>query len=122
LPFDLNPEERIQAAKRAVTYLEEWNQRHNEHVSRGVMERYFENTKCMVIFREFALFAPNRWRYFAHRLRFYRYSYPEMNWKLRLVNLMRVLGALVVGYRRRHQAQRALAHVTRLLGALRQRY
>jgi glycosyltransferase involved in cell wall biosynthesis len=117
LPFKLDPRERIQAAKQSLTYIADWNHRHNPHVPGKVMRTHFMNWEFALVDNEFAVFPPSRWRFFLHRCRFCRHYFPEMGWKLRLVNLMRVLGALVVGYRQRHWPEQAYARVIRMLGA-----
>jgi hypothetical protein len=114
-PSAVGARERIERSKRALSYLECWNERHNQSVAQAVRQRYFENLKCMLIFKEFALSAPSRWRFFLHRLRFYRYSFPEMNWRLRVVNLLRVLGAPIVGYRKRHWPEEIYGRVMGML-------
>jgi len=118
LPSELNATERIEAAKQSLSCLEEWNLRHNSHIPQDVLRRFFENAGYILTFMEFAVFPPGRWRFFLQRYRFYRYSFREMDWKLRLVNLMKVLGAPVVGYRNRHRPLSAYAGWTRMLDTL----
>jgi hypothetical protein len=122
LPRELNPRERIEAAKLALPCLEEWNLRHNQYMPRKAVRRFFENLGCALTFMEFAVFPPGRWRFFLQKCRFYRYSFREMNWKSRFVNLMKVLGAPMVGYRDRHRPMRAYAGLTRMLDTLLRRY
>jgi glycosyltransferase involved in cell wall biosynthesis len=121
-PFELNAKERIETSKRSLSCAQNWNLGHNPHVPQEVMRPFFRNLRDILVFREFAVFPPGRWRFFLQRCRFYWNSFPEMSWKLRLVNLMRVLGALVIGYRRRHQPIQAYAALTRMLDTLLRRY
>jgi glycosyltransferase involved in cell wall biosynthesis len=108
-PCELNPRERIDACRRSLSWLEEWNLSHNPQVSREVMQPFFSNLWDILAFREFAVSPPGRWRFFLQRCRFYWHSFPEMSWKLRFVDLIRVLGAAVVGYRHRHEPMRVYA-------------
>jgi len=117
LPFKLDPRERIQAAKQSLTYIADWNLRHNPHVPGKALRKHFMNWEFALVDNEFAISPPSRWRFFLHRCRFCRHYFPEMGWKLRLVNLMRVLGAPVVGYRHRHWPEQAYARVIRMLDA-----
>jgi hypothetical protein len=117
LPFKLDPSERIQAAKQSLTYIADWNLRHNPHVPGKVMRTHFMNWEFALVDNEFAVFPPSRWRFFVHRCRFCLHYFPEMGWKLRLINLMRVFGAPIVGYRHRQWPEQAYARVIRMLGA-----
>jgi hypothetical protein len=116
-PIELSPCERINASKRSLSYIADWNMGNNPHVAREVIREFLENWEFMLVFREFAICPPGRWRFFVHRYRFYRHSFPEMGWKMRCVNLMRVLGAPVVGYRHRHLPEKVYSRVIRLLAA-----
>ena len=116
-PFKLNPPERIEAAKQSLAYIADWNLRHNPHVPAKAMRTHFMNWEFALADNEFAISPPSRWRFFLHRWRFFQHYFPEMGWKLRLVNLMRVLGALVVGYRHRHWPEQAYARIIRMLDA-----
>jgi hypothetical protein len=116
-PFKLNPPERIEAAKESLAYIADWNLRHNPHVPAKAMRTHFMNWEFALADNEFAISHPSRWRFFLYRWRFFQHYFPEMGWKLRLVNLMRVLGALVVGYRHRHWPEQAYARIIRMLDA-----
>ena len=116
-PFKLNPPERIKAAKQSLAYIADWNLRHNPHVPAKAMRTHFMNWEFALVDNEFAISPPSRWRFFVHRWRFFQHYFPEMGWKLRLVNLMRVLGAPVVGYRHRHWPEQAYARIIRMLDA-----
>jgi glycosyltransferase involved in cell wall biosynthesis len=117
LPFDLDPRERIQTAKRSLTYITDWNLRHNPHVSGKAMRTHFMNWEFAVQENEFAISPPNRWRFFLYRWRFCQHYFSEMGWKLRLVNLMRMPGALLVGYQRRHWPEDVYARISQMLDA-----
>ncbi len=114
-PSELSPTERIETCKRSLACVEDWNLRHNRHVPQEVMRLFFRNLRDILVFREFAVTPPGRWRFFAHRWRFYWHSFAEMGWKGRFVNLMRVLGAPVVGYRHRHWAERVYARAMQMV-------
>jgi glycosyltransferase involved in cell wall biosynthesis len=116
LPIELSPRERIQVAQQALSYVADWNLRHNPHVAGKAMRAYFGDWEFALAGKEFDISPPSRWRFFLHRCRFYRHYFPGMGWKLRLVNLMRMLGAPVVGYRHRHWPEQAYARVMRKLG------
>jgi glycosyltransferase involved in cell wall biosynthesis len=114
--FDLSPLERINIAMRSLSYIAEWNLRHNPYVSRKIMQEYFRDWDFALIGREFAICPPSRWRFFLHRCRFYRHYFPGMGWKMRLINLMRLFGAPLVGYRHRHWPERTLTRLIQMLG------
>jgi len=117
LPSKLDSRERIQVARQSLTYIADWNLRHNRHIPGKVMRTHFMNWKFALFENEFAIFPPSRWRFFVHRCRFYRCYFAEMGWKLRLINLVRVLGAPVVGYRYRQWPEQVYARVIRMLDA-----
>jgi glycosyltransferase involved in cell wall biosynthesis len=118
LPFTLSPMERIQASLQSLSYIADWNLRHNSHVAHKAMQAYFTDWEFAVIGRGFAISPPSRWRFFIHRCRFYRQYFPGMGWGQRLVNLMRILGAPVVGYQHRHWPEQTFARVIRELRTL----
>jgi len=111
LPFELSPRERVQVAQRALSYVADWNLRHNPHVPSKAMRAYFGDWEFALVGKEFDISPPSRWRFFVHRCRFYRHYFAGMGWKLRLVNLMRVFGAPIIGYRHRHWPEQAYARV-----------
>jgi glycosyltransferase involved in cell wall biosynthesis len=117
LPFELSPRERIQRSQQSLSCIAEWNLRHNLNVPGEAIRAYLTDWKFALIGTEFSISPPSRWRFFIHRCRFYQSYFSRMNWKLRFVNLMRVLGAPVVGYRHRHLPQRAFTWVMRMLNA-----
>ena len=117
LPSTLDPLERIRVARQSLTYIEDWNLRYNPYVPRKVMRTHFMNWAFALLHNEFAISPPSRWRFFLHRCRFCRSYFPEMSWKLRLVNLLRVLGAPIVGYQHRHWPDEAYARIIRMLQA-----
>jgi glycosyltransferase involved in cell wall biosynthesis len=114
-PIGLSPRERIQAAKQSLSCVKDWNLVHNIYIPKRVMNTHFRNWEFALLENEFAIFPPSRWQFFLHRWRFCLRCFPEMGWKLRIVNLMRVFGALVVGYRHRHWPERAYARITQML-------
>ena len=113
--FDLSPRERIKIAMRSLSYIAEWNLRHNPYVPRKIMQEYFRDWDFALIGREFAICPPSRWQFFLHRCRFYRHYSPGMGWKMRLINLMRLFGAPLVGYRHRHWPEKTLARLIQML-------
>jgi hypothetical protein len=117
LPFKLDPRERIQAARQSLIYISDWNLRNNTYVPVKTIRRLFVNWEFALFENEFAVFPPSRWRFFLYRCHFCRQYFPEMSWKLRLMNLTRALGALVVGYRYRHWPEQAYARLIRMLDA-----
>ena len=117
LPSKLDPRERIEVARQSLSYIRDWNLRHNRHIPGKVLHTHFMNWEFALLDNEFAISPPNRWRFFLHRCRFCRSYFPEMNWKLRLVNLLRVLGAPIVGYQHRHWPEQAYARIIRMLQA-----
>jgi glycosyltransferase involved in cell wall biosynthesis len=115
MPKEMEPRERIEVAKRWLAEAAAWNLRNNTHVPREAMRSYFTDWEFAVTGRGFAISPPSRWQYFLHRCRFYRHYFSGMSWKQRAVNLGRVFGALLVGYRQRHWPEQAY---TRVLSAL----
>jgi glycosyltransferase involved in cell wall biosynthesis len=115
VPFTLSPIERIQASLQSLSYIAEWNLRHNPLVPRETLRMHFADWEFALVGREFAIFPPSRLRFFLHRCRFYQLYSPGMRWTLKLANLMRALGAPVVGYRHRHWPEQAFARVIRRL-------
>ena len=113
-PIQLSPSERIFAAKNALSQIAEWNLKNNPAVSNQAMRAYFMDWQFALVGKEFAIKNPNRWQFFLHRCRFYRHYFAKMNWALRVVNLMRVIGAPVVGYRNRHWPEEIYARAVRM--------
>jgi glycosyltransferase involved in cell wall biosynthesis len=68
---------------------------------------------------EFELYPPSRWRFFLYRCRFYAYYFPLMSWKLKSANLARLAGALLLGYRHRHDPEQLYVRVRQMLGITR---
>ena len=116
-PVKLSPLERIKTAKQALSAVAEWNLRNNAYISKETMCAYFTDWDFALVGKEFAISPPTRWQFFLHRCRFYRQYFPRMNWKLRLINFMRVLGAPVVGYANRQWPEETYARIMRMLHA-----
>jgi glycosyltransferase involved in cell wall biosynthesis len=117
LPAKQGPPERLLAAKQSLSYIAGWNLNQNSHVPVAALRAYFTDWDFALVGTEFTISAPSRWQFFLHRCRFYRHYFPRMGWKLRLVNFIRAVGALFVGYRHRHWAERTFARIVRELGA-----
>jgi hypothetical protein len=116
-PLKMAAGERIEAAKRSLSCIADWNLRHNKQIPDIALRGYFMDWKFALAGQEFAISPPDRWQFFLHRWRFYRQYFPTMNWKLRVVNLMKLLGAPVVGYANRQWPEEAYARITRILHA-----
>jgi glycosyltransferase involved in cell wall biosynthesis len=117
MPAQQSPLERIQAARRALSYIVDWNVHYSSHVPSKAVRAQFMDWDFALAGREFAISPPGRWRFFLHRFRFCRHYFHSVGWKLRIVNLMRLLGAPVIGYRHRHWPEEAYARVVRKLSA-----
>ena len=115
LPGKRDPYNRSQAAKQSLSYITEWNLHHNAHVRPEAMRNYFTDWEFALVGTEFDVAPPSRWRFFLHRCRFYRHYFPGMDWKMRLVNLMRLFGAPLVGYRHRHWPEKTLTRLIQML-------
>jgi glycosyltransferase involved in cell wall biosynthesis len=111
LPLELNPRARVEGAQRSLSFIVDWNRQHNRNVGRGALRVFFSTWELALVGREFAICPPSRWRFFLHRCRFYKLNAPGMRWTLKLVNLVRVLGAPIVGYRHRHWPEQAFERV-----------
>jgi glycosyltransferase involved in cell wall biosynthesis len=118
MPAELSPPERIEAAKKWLAEAAEWNLRNNAHVSREAMHSYFMDCEFAVIGRGFTISPPTRWQFFLHRLRFYGHYFPGMSWKQRLINLGRIVGAPLVGYRHRHWPEQIYEQLASALESL----
>jgi glycosyltransferase involved in cell wall biosynthesis len=105
VPAEMEPAERIAAAKRWLSEVSDWNLSNNKHMKQKEMRAYFSDWEFAIVGKEFEIAPPNRWRFFLHRVRFYRRYSGGMDWKQKLLNLLRVFGAPVVGYRSRHQPE-----------------
>jgi glycosyltransferase involved in cell wall biosynthesis len=70
---------------------------------------------------EFELSPPSRWRFFLYRCKFYAYYFPLMSWQLKLASLARLAGALLRGYRNRHDPEQLFARVRQMPGTARRR-
>jgi glycosyltransferase involved in cell wall biosynthesis len=114
-PSKLDSRERVEVARKSLSYITDWNLRHNRYIPENILRKYFINWEFALYENEFATFPPSRWRFFVHRCRFYRHYFVGMGWKLRAINLMRVLGAPFVGYRHRHWPEQAYAWIARRL-------
>ena len=112
-PSDLNAAERIDASRLALSFIEEWNLRHNRYLGRDIVVSHFRNLHCVLGFQEFSVRPPGRWRFFLQRCRFYRQIFPEMTWRAKLVNLLKVIGSPLIGYRHRHWPQQVYARALR---------
>ena len=64
---------------------------------------------------EFELSPPGRIRFFGHLLKAYRQNGPLMTMRIRWVNYMNAVGALVVGYTRFHILDESRERVSRWL-------
>jgi glycosyltransferase involved in cell wall biosynthesis len=116
LPSELTPAERIRASKQSLSIIGAWNLQHQLHLSHEVMRAYFADWNFALVGREFELSPPSRWQFFLHRCRFYLHYFNEMSWRERLVNLLRIFGAPLVGYRRRHWPEKIFGKIVRELG------
>ena len=114
-PIALSPLERIETAKQALSCIAEWNLRSNPHILNETMRAYFMDWDFALVGNEFAICPPSRWRFFLHRCRFYHHYFSRMGWRLKLTNFVRLLGAPIVGYRRRHVPEQVYARVIRML-------
>jgi glycosyltransferase involved in cell wall biosynthesis len=106
LPAEMSSTERMQVARRAVANIAAWNLMYNPYFEKRKIREYFRDWELAVVGKEFALSPPSRWRFFLHRANFYRQYSASMDWRQKAVNFLRVIGAPVVGYRRRHWPQR----------------
>jgi len=111
VPTEMEPLERILAAQRWLSEIAEWNLHNNRHVTPEAMRAYFLDWEFALVGKEFAIRPPSRWRFFLHRVHFYRRYSPGMNWKQKLVNLLRVVGAPLVGYQSRHWPEQAYSWI-----------
>jgi glycosyltransferase involved in cell wall biosynthesis len=107
MPTEMEPRERIAAAKVWLSEAAEWNLRNNKLMPQDEMQSYFNDWEFAVVGKGFEIAPPNRWRFFLHRVNFYRRYSASMDWKQKLVNLLRIVGAPLVGYRSRHQPEQA---------------
>jgi glycosyltransferase involved in cell wall biosynthesis len=112
MPADMEPRERIAAAKRWLSEAAEWNLRNNTHVTQEELKAYFNDWEFAIVGKEFAMTPPNRWRFFLHRVHFYRMYSVGMDWKQKLFNLLRIVGAPLVGYRSRYLPEQVHQWVT----------
>lgn len=105
MPTEMEPRERIAAAKRWLAEAADWNLFNNRYLKPEEMRAYFRDWEFAIAGKEFGVAPPNRWRFFLHRVHFYRRYSMAMDWKQKLLNLLRIFGAPVVGYRRRQQPE-----------------
>jgi glycosyltransferase involved in cell wall biosynthesis len=117
LPLELKPFERVQASRRSLSYIADWNLRHNRHVPGKSMRAYFTDWEFALVGQGFAISPPGRWKFFLHRCRFFRDYFLRTGWKQRLLNLARALGAPLVGYQNRRWPEEAYAQLIRMLDA-----
>ena len=114
-PSVLDSHQRIELARKSLSFVADWNLNHNRSISTKTLRTHFMNWEFAMRENEFAIFPPSRRQFFLHRWRFYRSYFSGMSWKLRLINLMRLLGAPLVGYRHRHWPEHAYARIARKL-------
>jgi glycosyltransferase involved in cell wall biosynthesis len=112
LPTEMDPRERIAAAKRWLSEAAEWNLRNNRNLPQDKIQAYFNDWEFAIAGKGFEIAPPNRWQFFLHRVHFYRRYSVGMNWRQKLLNLMRIVGAPLVGYRGRHLPEQAYQRVT----------
>jgi glycosyltransferase involved in cell wall biosynthesis len=112
MPAEMEPRERIAAAKRWQSEAAEWNLRNNKHMPQDEMQAYFNDWEFAVVGKGFEIAPPNRWQFMLHRVHFYRRYSVGMEWKQKLLNLLRIVGALLVGYRNRRMPEQVYQRVT----------
>jgi glycosyltransferase involved in cell wall biosynthesis len=117
LPVHRNPSERIECARQSLAYIADWNLRNNSHLDHHEMYAYFMDWDFALVGKGFDISQPSRWQFFLHRCRFFAHYFRRSGWKPRMINLLRVLGAPVVGYRHRHFPEQVYARVLRMMGA-----
>jgi glycosyltransferase involved in cell wall biosynthesis len=101
MPAELEPRERIAAAKRWLSEAAEWSLHNNKYVTQDNMQAYFRDWEFAIVGKGFEMTPPNRWRFFLHRVHFYRRYSVGMDRRQKLLNLLRIVGAPLVGYRSR---------------------
>jgi len=116
LPASLSPVDRVRGTQHRIQIIGNWNLSHNLYVSQDAMRAYFRDWEFALIGKEFELSPPGRWQFFMHRIHFLRRYFPTLDWKARIMNLLRVVGAPVIGYRRRHLPERAFELLVQQLG------
>ena len=89
---------------------------YNRYASQDAMRAYFLDWEFALIGKEFELSPPDRWQFFMHRMNFLRRYFTTLDWKARIINLLRAVGAPVVGYQHRHLPQRAFERLIQQLG------
>jgi glycosyltransferase involved in cell wall biosynthesis len=112
MPAEMEPRERFAAAKQWLSEAAEWNLHNNKHVTQDEMRAYFTDWEFAIVGKEFAMAPPNRWRFLLHRVHFYRRYSVGMDWKQKLLHLLRIAGAPLVGYRSRHLPEQAYQWAT----------
>lgn len=112
-PAQLAPERRIATARRSFSVIKDWQLLHNRRIQKKNLCLYLTDWEFALVGREFGVSPPSRWQFFRHRCRFYAAYFPSMNWRMRVLNLMRILGALTLGYHHRDWPEHLLAQIAR---------
>jgi glycosyltransferase involved in cell wall biosynthesis len=119
---EMPPRARIRSCIKALMYIAKWNLQYNPHVPANAVRARFVEWRLALYEREFALSPPNRWRYFEYKCDFCRYYFPVMSWKLRALNVIRLIGGTALGYRQKELPRLAYARMLRAVHTLRERF
>ena len=114
-PAELPLGERMRACIDSISYIADWNLRFNPQAPRKLLREHLKEWQFALYEREFAVSVPSRWRFFVFKWKFYGHYFPAMTWRLRLINLAKVLGSPLLGYRHRRLAAQLYA---RALGSM----
>jgi glycosyltransferase involved in cell wall biosynthesis len=113
-PAAMAPREQVRYLIESISYLV-------SHLPGDDIRGRFGEWQLALYEAEFELSPPSRWRFFFYRCKFYAYYFPRMSWKLKLTNLARLAGALLLGYQHRHDPEQLYVRVTEMLGMTRRR-
>jgi len=112
-PADMAPHERLRLCIDRMTRIANWNCSYNDHVPAKAVREHFFEWQLALYESEFSYLAPSRWRFLTYKWRFYGYYFPAMTWRLRIVNLLKLIGSPLLGYRHRHWPEQVYARALR---------
>jgi hypothetical protein len=97
---------RVETTQALVSGLRDWLATHGYKVTQSEVRTFVDRWELAQAGELFQLKAPGRWRFFSHLLLYNRCYGPHLSRRLRVINRMNALGALVVGYEHFHLLER----------------
>jgi glycosyltransferase involved in cell wall biosynthesis len=105
--------ERLDARRVIIEGTRGWLSSHGHDMESMAVRAYLDRWKLYLESDEFLIEAPGRVKYFRHLMKYIRCYRGQMSARLRMINYVNAVGALVVGYKHFHLLDKwrlALSH------------